>query len=243
MLAGVMLSGFLQQPTPAPSASPMKTITHVTARPLCTLLHRIVLPFAKTEHDDNDLFVKMDKELATFRSWDNNVYADTGQAGSYTANGALNLEAGQLDQQAAEIYQRVADIEKQLAQSYHDIPPGKDQALDELRARIDNICKLQYALAAKYDLVAGRTLNASALPPALAPDSQIPLQDYNNNNPLDYTTPAPARPVATPGTGIQPVSKDLMFNTPTATVEKALIDQENGFTQPALNAVRLCDGP
>lgn len=204
------------------------------------------MPFVAVEKQNSAQFVVMDKQLARYRSWDTNILSDTGQQGTYTSNGELNLNAAHLDQEASLIYQRAADVEKQLAKSYHDLPVGKDRALDELRARIDNITKLQYALAAKYDLVAGRTLNAGALPPALSSASasgEYAAPDYNNSNPLDYTTPAPARAVATPGTTMMAVTKDLMFNTPTATVEKALNEQELGFIPPALSAVKTCDGP
>ncbi len=243
MIEAVVLLALQTSPAPQPSATPLKTIIEITARPLCTALHHMVMPFVTVEKQNSDQFVVMDKQLTRYRSWDTNVLSDTGQQGTYTANGELNLNAAKLDQEASLIYQRVAGVEKQLAQSYHDAPVGKDPALDELRARMDNIAKLQYALAAKYDLVAGRTLNAGALPPALASVSAGAVPDYNNSNPLDYTTPAPARAVATPGATMTAVTKDLMFNTPTATVQKALHAQELGFIAPALGAVRACDGP
>ena len=243
-LAAVLALNVQASPAPSPTP-PLKTIITITVRPLCAALHKMVIPFVITEKQNNQLFMTMEKELGRYRSWNGNVLSDTGQQGTYTANGELNLQASNLDQQATLIYQRAADIEKQLAQSYHDIPVGRDPALDEIRARMDNIARLQYALAAKYDLVAGRTLNAMGLPPALSSASKSAVQgepDYVNNDALDYATPAPAG-VATPGTSATPVTKAQMFSTRPADVANALDEQERSFVKPALNAVQTCDGP
>lgn len=61
MLLSVILASItLFTPTPVPT--PLKVIVTVRSGPLCTALHRVILPFVKTEKQNNESFVTMDKE-------------------------------------------------------------------------------------------------------------------------------------------------------------------------------------
>jgi hypothetical protein len=230
-------------PTPAPE---LPTIITLHARPLCTALHKIVLPFAATEKRNNDTFKVMDKELVQYHKWDSHGTAtDLGANGSNTGNGVQLLQAGRIDQQASLMYQNLADIETQLAHSYREIPAGKDPALDELRARIDNIVKLQYALAAKYDAIAGRTLDSTGLLNIIqdpAYSSQMLIPDFNQNPISDSFTPPPAGALKTPDGSDSPVDSDFLIRAQGPDLYRGMLTQEVAFVKPAISAVRTCDG-
>ena len=232
---------------PSPTPSPeLPTIITLRARPLCSALHKIVLPFALTERKNNQTFKAMDKELVEYHKWDpHGTSTELGANGSNTANGAQLLQAGRIDQQASLMYQNLADIETQLAHSYREIPTGKDPALDELRARIDNIVKLQYALASKYDAVAGRTLDSTGLLNIIqdpAYSSQMLVPDFNQNPISDSFTPPPAGELKPPGGGQDPVDPDFLIRAQAPDLYRGMLTQEVGFVQPAIAAVKSCDG-
>jgi len=230
-------------PTPAPE---LPTIINLHARPLCTALHKIVLPFAVTEKKNNDTFKVMDKELVQYHKWDSHGTAtDLGANGSNTANGVQLLQAGHIDQQASLMYQNLADIETQLAHSYRDIPVGRDPALDELRARIDNIVKLQYALAAKYDAIAGRTLDSTGLLNIIqdpAYSSQMLIPNFNDNPVADSFTPPPAGALKPPDQSDSPIDSDFLIRAQGPDLYRGMLTQEVAFIKPAISAVKSCDG-
>jgi hypothetical protein len=230
-------------PTPAPE---LPTIINLRARPLCTALHRIVLPFVIKEKQNNTTFRTMDKELVEYHKWDShNGATDLGANGSNTANGAQLLQAGRIDQQASLMYQNLADIETQLAHSYHDIPVGKDLSLDELRARIDNIVKLQYALASKYDAVAGRTLDSTGLLNIIqdpAYSSQMLIPNFNQDPITDSFTPPPAGALKPPDNSAAPVDSDFLIRGTGSDLYRGMLTQEVAFVKPAIDAVKSCDG-
>ncbi len=230
-------------PTPAPS---LPTIIHLRARPLCTALHKIVLPFVITEKKNNESFKTMDKELVEYHKWDSHgTTLELGANGSNTANGAQLLQAGRIDQQASLMYQSLADVETQLAHSYRDIPTGSDAALDELRARIDNIVKLQYALASKYDAVAGRTLDSTGLLNIIqdpAYSSQMLIPDFNQDPIADSFTPPPAGALTPPNGTDAPVDRDFLIRASGGDLYRGMLVQELSFTKPAISAVKSCDG-
>lgn len=232
---------------PAPSPTPkLPTIITLRARPLCTALHKFVLPFTNTERQNNVAFRGLDRELGKYRQWEMTTLADTGQQGTFTANGAQLLQAGKMDQQATNIFQSLADVQKQLSQSYHDIPVGNDPKLDDLRARIDNIVKLQYALAARYDLIAGKTLDQIGFFNFLADDfigGKNDLPDYNAPPPADSATPMPPGQIKMPGDSTEPISKLFLIDAPGKYVATGMMQQEVAFVQPALDAVNTCDPP
>lgn len=232
-------------PTPTPSPG-LPTIIHLRARPLCTALHKIVLPFVITEKKNNETFKTMDKELVEYHKWDSHgTVVDLGANGSNTANGAQLLQAGRIDQQASLMYQSLADVETQLAHSYRDIPTGDDAALDEIRARIDNIVKLQYALASKYDAVAGRTLDSTGLLNIIqdpAYSSQMLIPDFNQDPIADSFTPPPAGALRPPDGTDSPVDHDFLIRAAGNDIMRGMLVQEVAFTKPAIDAVKSCDG-
>ena len=230
--------------SPQPSASPLKTIINITARPLCTALHKIVLPFAAIEKRNNDTYKSMDQELAIYRGSAGDGSMVTGTQGTYTANGVQLVQAGKIDQQAVQMAQTLTNTERQLAQSYHDIPTGTDPKLDELRVRIDNIIKLQYALASRYDAIAARTLGQSGFFPALEAGSAGgggPRTPNYNMPGVDYSTPPPPGAVVDPPSGVKPVDKSFIIYASATDVRNTLVTHEVDFVKPALDAVNSCD--
>lgn len=230
-------------PTPQPQ---LPTIINLRARPLCTALHKIVLPFAATEKSDNDSFKVMDKDMVEYHKWDpNGTATQLGANGSNTANGAQMLQAGRIDQQAAIMYQRLADVETQLAHSYRDVPTGTDPALDDLRKRIDNIVKLQYALASKYDAVAGKTLDSTGMLNIIqdpAYSSQMLIPDFNRDPVSDSFTPPPAGALHPPDGTDAPVDTDFLLRADGTGLYQGMMTQELAAVKPELDAVNTCDG-
>ena len=222
-----------------PTPPPIKTIINVTARPVCTALHHIVLPFAAVEKQNNAMYQTMDRELGVYRGAGGDGPMETGAQGTYTSNGVQLVQAGKIDQQATQMAQALTDLEKQLAQSYKDIPVGKDPKLDELRARMDNVIKLQYALASRYDGIAARTLGTVGFMPAVETPFRNP-PDYSAPG-VDYDPKAPNGAVQSPAQSVKAVGRDFILNAPAADVRKGMIEQETGFVQPAVDAVNLCD--
>lgn len=234
---------FFPSPTPPPQ---LPTIINLHARPLCAALHKIALPFAVTERRNNETFKVMDKELVAYHKWDSSgTETDIGANGSNTANGKQLLEAGQIDQQAANMYQSLADVETQLARSYREIPIGTDPALDELRKRIDNIVKLQYALASKYDAVAGKTIDTTGLTQIVedpAYSSQMLIPDFNQNRIMDSFTPPPSGALHPPDMSANPVDTDFLLRAQGTDLYSGMVTQEVAIVKPELSAVKTCDG-
>lgn len=233
-------------PAPSPQASGLPTIVHITVRPLCTELHTMVLPFAKTESQNNVAFKKMDKQLGDYKQWDMETLSDTGQTGTFTANGAHLLRAGQIDQEATNVMQALADRQKELDRSYRQIPIGRDPALDTIRARMSNIIKLQYAVAARYDEVAGKALDQIGLMPLNADDTaggNNGPSDFNEVDPAVAQTPIPPGQLPPPNGSDTPVAHQFLIDAPANEVVKGMVVQEFGFVKPALQAVNTCDPP
>ena len=232
-------------PTPQPAPT-LPTIITLRARPLCTYLHKVILPFATTERQNNVAFETMDHELGKYNEWNGTTLADQGKQGTFTANGAQLMMAGKIDQQSTNIMQSLADTQKQLAASYRAIPIGNDPKLDELRARIDNITKLQYAMASRYDEIAGKTLDEVGFYPFIENDTmggQNDLPDYNAPNPAEAQTPMPAGALREPGSSSDPVDKIFLINAPPRYLKTGMVHQEVGFVKPAIDAVNTCDPP
>jgi hypothetical protein len=240
LISALILS--LLMPAPRPTAEP-KVIIHLQSRALCTTLHKVVVPFVITERKNNEAFKTLDVELGKYRKFTSTSAADIGDNGTNTANGAKLMAAGHMDQIAANMYERLSEIENRLADSYRDVPVGHNPQLDSLRQRVDNIVKLQYALAARYDVIAGKTLDSTGLTnlvldPAASSQQRIP---NFNLSPLDVATPVPAGQVPGPGMADAAVSPDFLLEAPSPEIVHGLELQEVAFLRPALAAVKSCN--
>lgn len=244
-----LLAEALASPQPSPSA--LKTITHVTARPLCAVLHDIVRPFAVVEKQNNEMFKAIDgKFLASLRSTatppplaglapsaGNHVFFDT-------PNGEELLGASEVIREVTSASERFAGIEKKLAQSYRDVPVGKDTQLDEVRARMDNVLKLQYALGDSYLLQAAKSFDGANMAAGLdamgAPQEDGLPRSVGN----PYTQPeAPRIPAISSASGAQPLDLKALEHAPRDFVADLMLAQELAFLKPAQNTVNACDPP
>lgn len=228
-------------PAAAPTPLP-KVIIHLQSRVLCTTLRKVVVPFVITERKDNQAFQTLDVELGKYRKFTSTSSADIGDNGTNTANGSKLIAAGHMDQIAANMYERLSEIEDRLAESYREVPAGRNAQLDALRRRVDNIVKLQYALAARYDVIAGKTLDSTGLTNLVfdpAASSQQRMPNYNLS-PLDIATPVPAGQVPGPGVGDAPVNPNFLLQATSPAIIRGMQLQEVSFLRPALAAVKSC---
>lgn len=240
--------------TPAPSAAPLKTITHITAKAECTVLHDVVLPFTVVEKQNNERLKAIGKDLAASRAWPTDPMYHDPRFYASSINGEKLIESGKMRQQAADMFDAFVAIEKRLAQSYHDFPAGRDPKADELRARVDNVIKLQYARAEQYDQMA-----LGVQERLIDPRSADLIQAYFNGpfkgNPLsngvpDFSSPQPDDP--TPAAFLHPqmptASADALdlrsvLDLPSAYIDQAMTVQEVALVKPALDAVDTCSPP
>lgn len=243
-------------PTPVPTIPPvyLKTIVNIKAKPLCTNLHGVVMPFVVVERENNVRFKSMDKQLGIYHKW----YRPTSDAatdpnGSPEINGAQALAAANIDQTAAMMYKDIAHVEDLLARSERAEPPGKDPQLDDLRDRVQKILDLQREVANRYEEQAGTYLNSlGALPPV--PTSQSAAGDPALQSTFDL--PAldedPLSAARDPSKGIQvglqtppPGSQygEQQHAETSKEVVHTMVVEEFKFVDPAIKAVKQCDGP
>ena len=236
---GVLFSLLLAQAltTPEPSASPLKTITNVTAHPLCTVLRDVMLPFAVVEKQNDDMFKAIDgKFLASLNGAATppplSGMAPTGGNHVFfqTPNGEELMAASKVITEVTNASERFDTIEKKLAQSYRDIPVGKDVKLDDLRARMDNVLKLQYALGDSYLVQAAKSLDGANMATSL--DAMGSLQEdalpRSVGNP--YTQPVPPIiPAISSTTGAQAMDLKALEHAPREFVADVMLAQEHAF--------------
>lgn len=241
-------------PAPAPSPSaPLPTIVILHARPLCSNLHNVIMPFVVIERKNNLRFKTMDTQLGVYHKW----YRPTSDAatdpnGSPEINGAQALAAAQIDQTAAKMYEDITHVERLLAQSWRAIPPGKNPQLDNLRDRASKIIELQRQIANRYEEQAGTYLNSlGALPPvptsksvsgdpALQSEFDLPALDEDPLAAAQMPT-AQTRLGLLPNPGAQ-YGEQQHAQTSNEIVQTMIV-QELKFVRPALDVVKECDGP
>lgn len=235
-------SGAPAAPHPAPTPH-YKVIINLRSRAICSTLHDLVLPFAKRERMNNIRFRQMDQQLGIYNKWKAKTAADIGANGDTTPNGAELLAAANMDHLAARTYSELAKTERDLKTSYVRYPKGRNAHIDQLRARIENIVKLQYALADRYEQLAGRTLDSlhNEIVEDPAYSSQMLIPDYNSD-PILQATPVPAGSITPPGTSDAPVSPDFLARANPNDVVRGMMTQEVAFLRPALQAVHTCGG-
>lgn len=234
MIASLLAAAFVTA-TPSPQSSSLPTIVHITVRPLCTTLHEVVVPFASAERENNEALTRMASDEETMHRWND---------GGPNAR----LQASRIDQEAQNVILNLAHIERLLGRSYRDTPVGRDPQLDELRSRVDNIVKLQYAVVEQADGMATRVqetmLNKQDSETIEHPRgrSRGSAPDYDEPDP-GAPTPGPVLTHDVPGESATPLNFRSLLELPRSYLAQGMTRQEYAFVAPAVAAVNSCDPP
>lgn len=238
--------------TPTPQPTPLKVIVTVRSSTLCTGMHRVIVPFVKTETQNNQRFVSMDKELGKYHVW----YRPPGDVatdpnGSPEYNGAQALSAAKIDRQAAQIYGDIAKIEHALEVSLKETPKGRDPKLDDLRKRAYQIIELQRQVADRYEAQAARYLDSLGgyMPMATAQSKGDPALQSAFEIPQIQIDPLSAaqdpifvHPFSTPQPGSQYGTMPQPGDDTSGQIVTQMMKREYSFVRPAIDAARICNG-
>jgi hypothetical protein len=244
---------------PAPTPTPLKVITHVHASPVCSSLHDLVVPAAKITKQVQPLIQALEHNVDSIHR----ILRELGPAAGTGADGAgaifldrlTTLPIANAEWRATQILAKLQEIDKILAASYAQFPPGTNRNVDALRQRIQNLVDLQRAYA-----------NALRLGPAMVLDNmKLGTSDPNNpkafgggvagdpslgDNPgikMEQATALAMQPspdtdpiIAGSGPVRKIVAKDLRSVAPQV-IAQNLTAEEAALVPAALAAIRDCD--
>ncbi len=241
-------------PKPYPVFQPPPTIIQEHVSPVCSTLHKVVLPLARMQ--------------SQYRASTTAIKQDELQLAKYSKTklqDGVQLYASKIDQESTNLIGAIHQIEELLQESYAIYPVGKVAKVDAMRQRVQNIVDLQRATADRYAEIYGTIVdnygtdvlqtvsNAFGSGPGggAGGSAAAPGLDTMPN----AATPAPAPQFNTPPPSL-PADYDprLASKPPTvisaralkfdrlSQLNAALISQGRSLIQQALLAARDCDG-
>ena len=240
-------------PKPYPVFQPPPTIIQERVSPVCSTLHKVVLPLARMQNQ--------------YRTSTAAIRQDELQLAKYSKTelqDGVQLYASKIDQESTNLIGAIHQIEELLQESYAIYPVGKVPKVDAMRQRVQNIVDLQRATADRYTEIYGTIVDnygtdvlqtvssafgssdaasagAGAGPPGYdtMPNAATPAPapQFNTPPPLpaDYDPRLASKPPAV-------VSLRVLKYYRLSQLNAALVSQGRSLIQQALIAARDCDG-
>jgi hypothetical protein len=242
-------------PKPYPVFLPPPTIIQERVSPVCSTLHKVVLPLARMQ--------------GQYRTGTAAIRQDELQLAKYSKTklqDGVQLYASKIDQESTNLIGAIHQIEELLQASYAAYPVGKVPKVDALRQRVQNIVDLQRATADRYAQIYGTIVDNYGTDVLQSVSSAFGGTTADGSAPANAAvgpsydtmpnaaTPAPAPQFNTP----PPLPADYdprLSNKPPSVISAhaikydrlsqlnaALIAQGRSLIQQALIAARDCDG-
>lgn len=244
-------------PKPYPVFQPPPTIIQERVSPVCSTLHKVVLPLARMQDQ--------------YRASTAAIKQDELQLAKYSKTklqDGVQLYASKIDQESTNLIGAIHQIEELLQESYAIYPVGKVPKVDAMRQRVQNIVDLQRATADRYAEIYGTIVDnygtdvlqtvssafgsskaasvgagagAGAGPPGYdtMPNAATPAPAPQFNTPRPLPADYDPRLATKPPTVIS--ARTLKFDR-LSQLNAALISQGRSLIQQALIAARDCDG-
>ncbi len=256
MLAFVfaLVAAATPSPKPYPVFQPPPTIIQERVSPVCSTLHKVVLPLARMQ--------------SQYRTATAAIRQDELQLAKYSKTklqDGVQLYAAKIDQESTNLIGSIHQIEGLLQESYAVYPVGKVAKVDALRQRVQNIVDLQRATADRYAQVYGTIVDnygtdvlqnvssafgtgsagnagGAAAGPGLdtMPNAATPVP------PPQFNTPPPSLPADyDPRLASKPptvISAHALKYDRLSQLDAAMASQGRSLIQQALIAARDCDG-
>jgi hypothetical protein len=237
-------------PKPYPVFEPPPTIIQERVSPVCSTLHKVVLPLARMQGQYRTSVAAIKQDDLQLAKYSKTKLQD-----------GVQLYASKIDQESTNLIGAIHQIEQLLEDSYAVYPVGKVPKVDALRQRVQNIVDLQRATADRYSEIYGTIVDnygtdvlqtvSSAFGSASAGSVGSPGYDTMPN----AATPAPPPQFSTPPPSL-PADYDPRLSSKPPTVisartlkydrlsqlNAALLSQGRSLIQQALIAARDCDG-
>jgi len=237
-------------PKPYPVFQPPPTIIQERVSPVCSTLHKVVLPLARmqSQYRTSTAAIKQDElQLAK--------YSKT------KLQDGVQLYASKIDQESTNLIGAIHQIEELLQESYAIYPVGKVPKVDALRQRVQNIIDLQRATADRYAQIYGTIVDNYGTDQLQAVSSAFGSgSDGGAGGPGIDTMPNAATPAPAPQFNTPPPSLPADYDPRLASkappvislrtlkydrlsqLNAALLSQGRSLIQQALVAARDCDG-
>ncbi len=240
-------------PKPYPVFMPPPTIIQERVSPVCSTLHKVVLPLARMQAQYRHSVAEIKKDELQLAKYSKTKLQD-----------GVDLYAGKIDQESTNLIGAIHGIEQLLQESYASYPEGKVPKVDALRQRAQNVVDIERATADRYAEIYGtivdnygtdmlKTLgndfgtgatggSGSFGTPGLdtMPNAAVPAA------PPQVTTPPPSLPADyDPRLSDKPpavVSLHILKYDRLSQLNAALVAQGRSLIQQALIAARDCDG-
>ncbi len=159
-----LLLAALTAAVPAPSPSPhLKTIVTVKVSTFCNQVRTLAVPVAYVNSRNDEAFDAINRSMLQFLK-DNRGLSAVSQADvasldnsyddSATFNARNTVSMSRLSRIVWQINQNLSLEDGVMARSWQQVPAGKDQQVDNMRQRLQNLIDLQRSLAATYTSMA-----------------------------------------------------------------------------------------
>jgi len=243
-------------PKPYPVFIPPPTIIQERVSPVCSTLHKVVLPLARMQGQYRTSVAAIKQDELQLAKYSKTKLQD-----------GVQLYASKIDQESTNLIGAIHQIEQLLQASYAIYPVGKVPKVDAMRQRAQNIVDLQRATADRYAQIYGTIVDnygtdvlqtvsnafggttADGSAPASA--SGGPSYDTMPNAatpapPPQFNTPPPSLPADyDPRLSSKPptvISAHALKYDRLSQLDAALVSQGQSLIQQALIAARDCDG-
>jgi hypothetical protein len=215
-MGGLWMLLSVASPSPAPSASPLKTIVNERTSPVCTALREIVAPLDRVEESNREPTEREVHAADLYDRFNTELFA----------NDHPVIFAAQMESAAVTILQNLHSMDAVLRQSYRTLPKGNAD-VDALRAQVQASVDLERAIASKVIVSAGLVMDN---------DSRVAIEQHNDfagahSGPISAATPDPA--------GTMPPQGDLTATPPPRTKARMLIYYSTDALYNELGTVRL----
>jgi hypothetical protein len=238
-------------PKPYPVFLPPPTIIQERVSPVCSTLHKVVLPLARMQEQYRTATAAIRQDELQLAKYSKTKLQD-----------GVQLYAAKIDQESTNLIGAIHQIEVLLQESYAVYPVGKIAKVDALRQRAQNIVDLQRATADRYAQIYGTIVDnygtdvlqtvssafGSSTPGVVGPPSGYDTMP-------NAATPAPAPQFNTPPPSLPADYDPRLASKPPPVVSLhalkydrlsqlngALVGQGRSLIQQALIAARDCDG-
>jgi len=238
------------KPKPYPVFLPPPTIIQERVSPVCSTLHKVVLPLARMQEQYRTSVAAIKQDELQLAKYSKTKLQD-----------GVQLYASKIDQESTNLIGAIHQIEQLLQDSYAAYPVGKVPKVDALRQRAQNIVDLQRATADRYAQIYGTIVDNYGTDVLQTVSSAFGAGPAAGTGQTGYdtmpnaATPAPAPQFNTPPPSL-PADYDTRLSSKAPPVvslhslkydrlsqlNAALIVQGRSLIQQALIAARDCDG-
>ena len=238
-------------PKPYPVFLPPPTIIQEHVSPVCSTLHKVVLPLARMQNQYRTATAAIRQDELQLAKYSKTKLQD-----------GVQLYAAKIDQESTNLIGAIHEIEKLLQESYALYPVGKVPKVDALRQRAQNIVDIQRATADRYAQIYGTIVDNYGTDVLQSVNSAFASSSTSNARPSpgydtmpNAATPAPAPQFNTPPPSLPADYDPRLSNKPPPVVSSrslkydrlaqlnaALVVQGRSLIQQALIAARDCDG-